>query len=93
MARCAERRWVPRHAAGGHHGAVADMTWAFEDSALLTVSHDQTARAFGSLPTGGWCEVARPQVGRSAVHSGSRPWTVSRSWPFSWHRISDHTLT
>lgn len=57
-----EEHWVPRHAAGGHYGAVVDMCWGWGDGVLLTAGQDQTARVFASLPSGGWCEVARPQV-------------------------------
>ena len=67
-----EGRWVPQHAAGGHYGVVADMAWGWGDTCLLTVSHDQTARVFASLPSGGWCEIARPQVVLSCANCRGR---------------------
>lgn len=57
-----EGHWVPQHAAGGHSGPVVDACWGWKDDVLLTAGHDQTVRVFSSLPAGGWCEVARPQV-------------------------------
>lgn len=55
-------RWVPRHASGGHYGAVMDICWGFGDTCLFSASHDQTVRVFSDGPGGGWYEVARPQV-------------------------------
>ncbi len=62
--------WVPQHAGGGHHSAVVDAAWGFGDACLFTAGHDQTVRVFSSLPGGGWCEVARPQVRTHACFEG-----------------------
>lgn len=63
--------WDPRHACGGHYGAVTDATWAFRGAlerggallpgCLLTVGADMTTRL--TVQAGGrlW-ELARPQI-------------------------------
>ena len=56
-----EGAWEPKHAVGGHYGAVVDMCWGVDGSCLLTASMDQTCRI--TTPCQGqWCELARPQV-------------------------------
>ncbi|GLC36432.1 hypothetical protein PLESTM_000445900 [Pleodorina starrii] len=36
--------WLPRHALGGHFGAVVDLGWGVDGGCLISVSEDQTAR-------------------------------------------------
>lgn len=54
--------WEPKHAVGGHYGAVVDMCWGVDGSCLLTASTDQTCR-ITTRSEGQWCQLARPQVG------------------------------
>lgn len=54
--------WQPRHAAGGHYGAVVDLAWGADGRCVQSVSCDQTARLFTDMG-GEWCELARTQVG------------------------------
>lgn len=53
--------WEPKHAVGGHYGAVVDMCWGMDGSCLLTASTDQTCR-ITTQSQGHWCQLARPQV-------------------------------
>lgn len=63
--------WQPRHACGGHYGAVTDATWAFAGAVhadgaplsgcLLTVSADMTTRLTVGMQGRFW-ELARPQI-------------------------------
>jgi elongator complex protein 2 len=53
--------WLPRHACGGHFGAVVDLCWGAGGRCLQSVSTDQTARLFTDVG-GQWCELARTQV-------------------------------
>ncbi|KAI8476319.1 MAG: WD40 repeat-like protein [Monoraphidium minutum] len=53
--------WLPRHAAGGHFGAAADVCWGADGRCVQSVSADQTARLFTDV-AGKWCELARTQV-------------------------------
>ena len=41
--------WLPRHAQGGHFGAVAGCCWSADGACLLTVGEDQTARIFTTV--------------------------------------------
>lgn len=59
--------WTPQPTVSGHAGAVMDVAWGSGAAYLLSVSSDQTCRAFApwqrrddSRVT--WREIARPQV-------------------------------
>ena len=60
-------RWTSVPTLTGHYGPVQDISWEpTKGEYLLSVSSDQTTRAYAPCVEGGrdvrWCEIARPQI-------------------------------
>lgn len=74
-------QWRPRHALGGHFGAVVGVCWGVDGRCVLSASEDQTARLFTTVGRH-WCEMTRMQVRKCPARAPG----LGRSGGVTWVR-------
>ncbi|RHZ23699.1 hypothetical protein DYB37_008263 [Aphanomyces astaci] len=70
MSSGSDGHFAPVVSVTGHTQSVSDVVWSVAGDYFVTVSQDQTARAFAHGSNGRWTEISRVQVHGYDLHCG-----------------------